>query len=107
MTTKNILLALENEVSKNDFNNILKQLIYKKTSSNNELVVFEVNNKYIASFIKTKYTTLLQDILENMIGIKPSIEINLIGGINTQLGNICIGNFSNPSQSALRAIRRY
>lgn len=81
MTTKNILLALENEVSKNDFNNILKQLIYKKTSSNNELVVFEVNNKYIASFIKTKYTTLLQDILENMIGIKPSIEINLIGGI--------------------------
>ncbi len=80
MTTKNILLALENEVSKNDFNNVLKQLIYKKTSSNNELAVFEVNNKYIANFIKTKYTILLQDILENMTNIKPSIEINIIGG---------------------------
>ena len=80
MTTKDILLALENEVSKNDFNNILKQLVYKKASSSNELAIFEVNNKHIASFIKTKYTILLQDILENITNIKPSIEINLIGG---------------------------
>jgi chromosomal replication initiator protein len=80
LTTKDILLALENEVSKNDFNNILKQLVYKKASSSNELAIFEVNNKHIASFIKTKYTILLQDILENITNIKPSIEINLIGG---------------------------
>ena len=32
---------------------------------------------------------------------------NLIGATNTQFGLSCIGNFSNPSQSALRAIRRY
>jgi hypothetical protein len=32
---------------------------------------------------------------------------NLIRATNTQYGLICIGNFSNPSQSALRAIRRY
>jgi hypothetical protein len=32
---------------------------------------------------------------------------NLIGATNTQYGLVCIGNFSNPSQSALRAIRRY
>lgn len=25
---------------------------------------------------------------------------------NTQFGQVCLGNFSNPSQSALRAIRR-
>ena len=27
--------------------------------------------------------------------------------MNTQFGLKCVGNFSNPSQSALRAIRRY
>ena len=32
---------------------------------------------------------------------------NLIGATNTQFGLVCTGNFTNPSQSALRAIRRY
>ena len=79
MTTKEILLALENEVSKNDFENVLKQLVYKKTSSSDELAVFEVNNKHIASFIKTKYTAIIQDILEEETKIKPSIEIIITG----------------------------
>ena len=79
MTTKEILLALESEVSKNDFDNVLKQLIYKKTSSSDELAVFEVNNKFIASFIKTKYTSVLQEIFEKEKNIKPSIEIILTG----------------------------
>lgn len=79
MTTKEILLALENEVSKNDFENVLKQLVYKKVSSSNELAVFEVNNKFIASFIKTKYTTILQEIFEKETNIKPSIEIIITG----------------------------
>lgn len=79
MTTKDILLALENEVSKNDFENVLKQLVYKKNSSSDELAVFEVNNKFIASFIKTKYTQILQDIFEKDTNIKPSIEIIITG----------------------------
>ncbi len=32
---------------------------------------------------------------------------NLIGATNTQYGLVCMGNFTNSSQSALRAIRRY
>jgi len=79
LTTKEILLALESEVSKNDFDNVLKQLVYKKTSSSDELAVFEVNNKFIASFIKTKYTSVLQDIFEKQKNIKPSIEIIITG----------------------------
>jgi len=79
LTTKEILLALESEVSKNDFENVLKQLVYKKVSSSNELAVFEVNNKFIASFIKTKYTTILQEIFEKETNIKPSIEIIITG----------------------------
>ena len=46
-------------------------------------------------------------------GLAPSIGTfissnpNLIRATNTQYGLVCVGNFSNPSQSALRAIRRY
>jgi len=79
LTTKEILLSLESEVSKNDFDNVLKQLVYKKTSSSNELAVFEVNNKFIASFIRTKYTAILQEIFEKETNIKPSIEIVITG----------------------------
>ena len=32
---------------------------------------------------------------------------NLTGSTNTQFGLVCTGNYSNPSQSAWRAIRRY
>jgi hypothetical protein len=41
------------------------------------------------------------------IGVFMTSNPNLIGATNTQLGLMCVGNFSNPSQSALRAIRRY
>jgi hypothetical protein len=41
------------------------------------------------------------------IGAFISSNPNLIGATNTQYGLVCIGNYSNPSQSALRAIRRY
>ena len=79
MTTKDILLALEDKVSQQDFNNLIKQLSYKKASSNNELAVFEVHNKYIANFIKTKYTNLLQEFFEQKTGTKPNIEIKIAG----------------------------
>ena len=46
-------------------------------------------------------------------GLAPSVgwflysNPNLIGATNTQFGLVCKGNFTNTSQSALRAIRRY
>jgi len=45
--------------------------------------------------------------LSKTIGLYLPSNPNLIGGTNTQFGLVCTGNFSNPSQSALRAIRRY
>ena len=41
------------------------------------------------------------------IGVYLSSNPNLMGATNTQFGLTCRGNYSNPSQSALRAIRRY
>ncbi len=46
-------------------------------------------------------------------GLAPSVgwylssNPNLIGATNTQFGLACVGNYTNASQSALRAIRRY
>ncbi len=41
------------------------------------------------------------------IGLFLSSNPNLIGATNTQFGLVCTGNYTNPSQSAWRAIRRY
>jgi len=41
------------------------------------------------------------------VGWYLSSNPNMIGATNTQFGLVCKGNFSNASQSALRAIRRY
>lgn len=41
------------------------------------------------------------------VGAYVSSNPNLIGATNTQYGLVCTGNFTNSSQSALRAIRRY
>ena len=41
------------------------------------------------------------------VGAYVSSNPNMIGATNTQYGLKCVGNFTNPSQSALRAIRRY
>jgi len=75
LTTKDILTALEQEVSNHDFNNILKQLSYKQDLSDKNKVVFEVKNKFIANFIRTKYSKTIKDILEKQFKIKSKIEI--------------------------------
>jgi hypothetical protein len=41
------------------------------------------------------------------IGTFLSSNPSLLRTTHTQLGLVCMGNYSNPSQSALRAIRRY
>ena len=79
MTTKDILLEIQPEVSHNDFDRYLKQLVYKKTSSSDELAVFEVPNKFIANYIKTKFSKLLKDVFKKHKKTKPSIEIKLAG----------------------------
>ena len=79
MTTKDILLELEKEVSQNEYNRYLKQLVYKKASSNDQVAIFEVQNKFIANFIKTKYTSLLEDIFEKNENYKPEIVIRIVG----------------------------
>ena len=79
MTTKDFQTIIQKEASKTDFDRYLKQLVYKKVSSDEKIAIFEVNNKYIASWIKSKFTGLIQHCFEIFDGSKPSIEIKLTG----------------------------
>lgn len=79
MTTKDFLTIIQKEATKTDYERYLKQLVYKKISSDEKIAIFEVNNKYIASWIKSKFTNLIQHCFEIYDGSKPSIEIKLAG----------------------------
>jgi chromosomal replication initiator protein len=79
MTTKDFQTIIQKEASKTDFDRYLKQLVYKKVSSDEKIAIFEVNNKYIASWIKSKFTNLIQHCFEIYDGSKPSVEIKLAG----------------------------
>ncbi len=88
MTTKDFLNLLRQEVTTNDYDKFLQQLIYKKSSSSDELVVFEVPNKFIANYIKTKFSTIIKDIFKTDSGVKPAIEIKIAGERRRTKGQI-------------------
>ncbi|MEA1914600.1 MAG: chromosomal replication initiator protein DnaA [Campylobacterota bacterium] len=79
MTTTKILNILKNESTSLDYDRFLKQLVYKKASSDENIAIFEVANKYIASWIKTKFTLTLQNCFEEHLGYKPKIEVRITG----------------------------
>jgi len=79
MTSKEFLSIIEKEANPADYKKYLKQLSYKKISSDDNIAVFEVSNKYIASWIKSKYTPVIQHCFEVYDGTKPDIEIKITG----------------------------
>ena len=84
MTSKDFLTIIQKESNKSDYDRYLKQLVYKKVSSDENIAIFEVNNKYIASWIKSKFTDLIQHCFEIYNGSKPKIEIRLAGEKKTK-----------------------
>ncbi len=79
MTSKEFLSIIKKEANPSDYKRYLKQLTYKKISSDDKIAVFEVSNKYIASWIKSKFTSLIQHCFESYDGTKPDIEIKIAG----------------------------
>ena len=100
MTTKDILTLLKDEVSQHNYERYLKQLVYKKASSSDELAVFEVHNKFIANFIKTKFTTIIQEIFEKLTNVKPSIEIKIAGERRRSKKEIMSDKTSNSNEQS-------
>ncbi|QOG13267.1 chromosomal replication initiator protein DnaA [Arcobacter sp. FWKO B] len=79
MNTKDVLAILKEESTATDYERFLKQLIYKKSGSNEKLVIFEVPNKYLANWIKTKFLNNIKYAIEKITNQKPKIEIKVIG----------------------------
>lgn len=77
MTNKEFLTIIQKEANQTDYERYLRQLVYKKTSSDDKIAIFEVNNRYISSWIKSKFTGLIQHCFEIYDGSKPTIEITL------------------------------
>jgi chromosomal replication initiator protein len=84
MTTKEILSILKNETTSADYERFLKQLTYKKVSSDENIAVFEVPNKFIANWIKSKFTSQIQHCFEVIDNSKPTIEIKVAGERRTK-----------------------
>lgn len=79
MTTKEILSTIKNDINKLDYERYLKQLVYKKNISSENLAVFEVPNRFLANWIKTKYSDTLVHCFEKMDNSKPKIKIIVSG----------------------------
>ena len=46
MTSKDFLTIIQKEANKSDYDRYLKQLVYKKVSSDEKIAIFEVNKVY-------------------------------------------------------------
>ncbi|MBL3520222.1 chromosomal replication initiator protein DnaA [Aliarcobacter lanthieri] len=84
MTNKEFLTIIQKEASKIDFDRYLKQLVLKKVLPEENIATFEVANKYIASWIKNKYTNIIQHCFEIFDGSKPEIDIKIVGEKKTK-----------------------
>lgn len=75
MTTKEILIAIKEEINPIEFERYFKQLNYKKNLSNDSLAVFEIPNKFLANWIKTKYSKQIFDALKKITKNDYKIQI--------------------------------
>ncbi len=79
MTTQEFLNTLRHKVTAQDFQKYLKQLNYKKNSSSSECSVFEVQNKFIANWITTKYIDPIKETICDITNETPNVKIRVIG----------------------------
>ncbi len=79
INTKEILAILKEESTSTDYERFLKQLSYRKQGSSEKLVIFDAPNKYLANWIKTKFSNELRYAIEKLTSQKPKIEIKVAG----------------------------
>ncbi len=69
-----ILQELRKEISQNEYERYIKNLIYDE-NSRNDTVVFKAPNIFSARWIRTKYADKIAHLFEIENGIKPKVEI--------------------------------
>ena len=66
MTTKEILTALKSQINPIEFERYFKQMICKKSNSNESYLILEFPNKFLANWIKTKYSDTISHTLQTL-----------------------------------------
>lgn len=79
MTQKEFILNIQRETESIDFERYFRQLNLKKLSKDENIAIFEVANRYIASWIKNKYENILKEFFEKYSNFKPDIDIRVTG----------------------------
>src|SRR5574344_869189 len=79
MTQKEFILNIQRETESIDFERYFRQLNLKKLSKDENIAIFEVANRYIASWIKNKYENILKEFFKKYSNIKPDIDIRITG----------------------------
>lgn len=82
MTQKEFILNIQRETESIDFERYFRQLNLKKLSKDENIAIFEVANRYIASWIKNKYENILKEFFEKYSNFKPDIDIRVTGEKN-------------------------
>jgi len=71
------LLELKKEVTENEYNKYLKNLLYDEKNSNEHQVYFSVDNLHIAKWIQSRYTPKITHFFESNRGVKPKVTIKV------------------------------
>jgi chromosomal replication initiator protein len=78
LTTKKFLNQIKLESDKQDYIRYLSQLVLKKNSSNHEIYLFEVPNKYISKYINTKFIDMIKKTIMDITNQTTDIEIKIV-----------------------------
>jgi len=73
-----IAKLFENKINKQHYNNYISQLNFIKLSDDNKTITFEIANRYLLNFIKTKFTNELLVILKQNLTFQDVEEILII-----------------------------
>ena len=79
MTTQTFYNQIKLEVNKQDFEQYIKQLTYKKNLSNLQFSVFEVSNNYISKYIITKFSNVIEESIQKITNNNTKLKIITAG----------------------------
>ncbi len=83
MLIDSVLELLKKEITLQEYNRYIKQLIFNEKESKTDLLVFEAPNILIANWIKTKYSSKISHLYEIKTGKKPQIIIRVKNSKNS------------------------
>lgn len=99
MEKAEILTAIKEEISNDDYEKYIKQLKIDEKSSDENFLIFNTNNNLMAKFISTKFKDIIQKFYEKKTGHKISVIIST--SKNNEVKNITKTQSNKPVSTIL------